>query len=57
MIIVSAPVQKNWVRGFLTLGLDLVPRLGTCWDRGLGLGLGPYSFPEVDDELQRKGNF
>ena len=26
--------------GFFRLGLDLGPGLGTCWDRGLGLGLG-----------------
>ena len=41
VIIVSASVQKLAI-SFFTLGVDLRPEFGTCWDRGLGLGLGLY---------------
>ena len=35
-----SPSPKNWILGFFRLCLDLGPGLGTCWDRGWGLGLG-----------------
>ena len=35
-----SPSPKNWVFGFLRLGLDLKSGFGACSDRGLlGLGL------------------
>ena len=34
-----SPIPKNWVFGFSRFGLDLRSDLGTCWDRGSGLGL------------------
>ena len=44
MIIVSAPVQTI---GFFDFGLGLLGLFGTCWDMGLGLGLG------LDNKLPR----
>ena len=35
-----SPSSKNWIFGLFILGLDLGSDLGTCWDGGLGIGLG-----------------